>query len=52
MTRYLAQRPWLFIVGAFVFLVSLWTCFIYTAVTRGPASFELKGEPAGIHASH
>jgi hypothetical protein len=52
MTQYIAERPWLFVVAAFVLLVSLWTGFIYTAVTRGPVSFDLSSEPAGIHANH
>lgn len=52
MKRYIAERPWLYVVAAFVLLLSLWTCFIYTAVTHGPVSFELNREPTGIHAAH
>lgn len=51
MTRYIADRPWLFVVATFVVLVSLWTCFIYIAVTHGPVSFELNSEPTSVHAT-
>jgi hypothetical protein len=37
MTRLLSKHPWIIIVAAFVLLVSVWSCFIYVAVTRGPA---------------
>jgi hypothetical protein len=49
MTRYLSDRPWIFIVAAFTLLVSIWTCFIYVAVKQGPVSFKLGEEPAAIH---
>lgn len=52
MTRYLAQRPWLFIVAAFVVLVSVWTGFIYVAVTNGPVTVPLEATRASIHAGH
>jgi hypothetical protein len=50
MTRYIAERPWLFVVATFALLASLWACFIYIAVTHGPVSFDLNSEPASIHA--
>ena len=51
MTRHLAERPWLFIVAAFVLLVSVWTAFIYVAVTNGPATVPLDATTASIHAA-
>jgi hypothetical protein len=52
MTRYLAERPWLFVVVAFALLVSVWTCFIYVAAKYGPAAAPLDATPASIHAGH
>jgi len=52
MIRYVAQRPWLIIVAGFLVLVSVWTCFIYIAATRGPATVPLDATAASIHAGH
>ena len=51
MSRYLADRPWLFIVAGFAILVSVWTCFLYVAVTRGPLGLPLSSDTPGIHAN-
>jgi hypothetical protein len=50
-TRHLAERPWLFIVVAFLMLVSVWTAFIYLAVTNGPMTVPLDSTTASIHAN-
>lgn len=50
MTLYLAERPWLFIVAAFLLLVTVWTGFIYVAVTNGPVTVPLDATTASIHA--
>lgn len=50
MTHYLAERPWLCIVAAFMLLVTVWTCFIYVAVKNGPATVSLEATTASLHA--
>ena len=52
MIRQLAKRPWLLLVAAFALLVSVWTCFIYVAVTRGPMTSPLEATATSIHANH
>ncbi|MFZ4764224.1 MAG: hypothetical protein ACOYMN_04650 [Roseimicrobium sp.] len=52
MTQFIAQRPWLFIVAAFAILISVWTGFIYVAVTNGPVIVPLEATTASIHAGH
>lgn len=52
MTRYVAERPWLFVVAAFVILVSVWAGFIYVAVKNGPATAPLEATRASIRANH
>jgi hypothetical protein len=47
MIRCLAERPWLFIVAAFVILVSVWTCFITLAVRHAPQNVEIPAAHAG-----
>lgn len=41
MKRILNQRPWLFIVFAFVLLMSAWTSLIVVAVKNRPATIEI-----------
>lgn len=52
MIHQLSKRPWLLVVAAFALLVSVWTCFIYVAVTRGPLTSPLEAPAARIHANH
>ncbi len=52
MINQLARRPWLIVVAAFTLLVSVWTCFIYIAVTRGPVTSPLNATAASFHADH
>jgi hypothetical protein len=52
MIHQLAKRPWLFVVAAFVLLISVWTCFIYVAVTEGPTTSPLEASATSIHANH
>lgn len=47
MTRYLAERPWLFVVAAFVVLVSVWSFFISLAVRHAPQTVEIPAVHAG-----
>ena len=52
MSRYIAERPWLFVVAAFVILITVWTGFIMTAVKYGPVPSPLEATKASIRASH
>ena len=52
MIHHLAKRPWLLVVAAFALLISVWTCFIYIAVTRGPTTSPLEAPAASFHANH
>lgn len=52
MCRYIADRPWLFVVAAFVILITVWTGFIMTAVKHGPAPSPLEATKASIRAKH
>ena len=38
------QRPWIFIVFAFVILITVWTAFIWIAVSNQPKKIPLRQE--------
>jgi hypothetical protein len=52
MMQHLSKRPWLILIAAFALLVSVWTFFIYLAVTRGPMTSPLEATAASFHAHH
>jgi hypothetical protein len=52
MKRLVAHHPWIIIAAAFTLLVGMWSCFIYVAVTRGPAVLPLHSDVTSSHAAH
>jgi len=46
MIKFLKERPWLWIILAFVILIAAWTILLKIAGERRPASVELYQPPA------